>query len=389
MNRKTILLWLLWLLPAVLRAQIAPVWIPFEDFSFRKDTVSIVLVGDVMMHGPQSRDAFRVYEKSHPGARREEHSHYDFSTFFLHVKDRIAQADLAIANMEFTLAGPPFTGYPSFSAPDTYPEYIISCGFDVLLCANNHILDKGSEGLRRTIRIYDTLEASHDIVYTGVSKNEAEDLSRYPVFVVVKGVKLAIINFTYGTNSGPSSRWPKVNLMRKDDIARAIARAKEQHADILIAIPHWGVEYQQRHSREQGELARWMAAQGVDLIIGHHPHVVQDYELLEVTDAEKGLRRVPVLYSLGNAVSNQNDLEARLEALAEVKVAVHGRDKRVLPRPQVTFLWCTKPGMVENSYSVLPVREYLGREDLWRVKDDYKNMVNTYNQVKAKTGIED
>lgn len=389
MNWKNLLSGLLLVIPVTLSAQIERPWIPFEDFSFRKDTVSIVLIGDVMMHGPQSRDAFRVYSETHPGADRDNPHHYDFSTFFMHLKDRFTAADLAICNMEFPMAGPPYTGYPAFSAPDTYPDYIASCGFDVLLTANNHILDKGSAGLKRTIRVYDALEASTGIVYTGVSKDSADDEARYPVIVMVKGVKFAILNFTYGTNSGSDTRWPKVNLMHKDDIAKAIARAKAQHADVIIAIPHWGIEYQFRHNAQQGELARWLAKSGVDLIVGHHPHVVQDYELLTVTDGDGTVREVPVLYSLGNAVSNQNDLEARLEAMALVKVAVHGRIRKVLPRPGVSYLWCTKPRMVEDSYSVLPVKEYIGRQEEWRIREDYTNMVNTYRFVKSKTGIED
>ena len=389
MNWKTLFLTALLAVPTALGAQIQRPWIPFEEFSFRKDTVSIVLIGDVMMHGPQSRDAFRVYSETHPAANRDNPDHYDFSTFFMHLKDRFTAADLAICNMEFPLGGAPFTGYPAFSAPDSYPDYIASCGFDVMLTANNHILDKGSAGLRRTIRVYDALEASTGIIYTGVSKDSADDEARYPAIVMVKGVKFAILNFTYGTNSGSDSRWPKVNVMRKDDIAKAIDRAKAQQADIIMAIPHWGIEYQHRHNAQQGEMARWLAAQGVDLIVGHHPHVVQDYELLTVTDDDGTTREVPVLYSLGNAVSNQNDLPARLEAMALVKVAVHGRVRKVLPKPEVTFLWCTKPRMVEESYSVLPVREYLGKKEEWRVREDYTNMVNTYNFVKTKTGIED
>ena len=389
MNWKTLLAALLLAIPTALSAQIERPWIPFEEFSFRKDTVSIVLIGDVMMHGPQCRDAFRVYSETHPGANPDNPRHYDFSTFFMHLKDRFTAADLAICNMEFPLAGAPFTGYPAFSAPDSYPDYIASCGFDVMLAANNHILDKGSAGLRRTIRIYDALEASTGIVYTGISKDSADDEARYPAIVMVKGVKLAIINFTYGTNSGSDSRWPKVNVMNKEDIAKAIARAKEQHADIIMAIPHWGIEYQLRHSAQQGEMARWMAAQGVDIIIGHHPHVVQDYELIQVTEHDGTVREVPVLYSLGNAVSNQNDLQARLEAMALVKIAVHGRIRKVLPRPEVSFLWCTKPRMVEDSYSVLPVKEFLGKQGEWRIREDYNNMVNTYHFVKTKTGIED
>ena len=377
------------LLPALLHAQVESPWIPFEEFSFRRDTVSVLLIGDVMMHGPQSKDAFRMYAESHPAADRDNPKHYDFSTFFMHLKDRFAAADLSICNMEFPMAGPPFTGYPAFSAPDSYADYIVSCGFDVLLTANNHILDKGSAGLKRTIRVYDALEARSGIVYTGISKSSNDDRDRYPAIVVVKGVKIAIINFTYGTNTGSDSRWPKVNLMQKEDILRAIARAKEKRADVIMAIPHWGIEYQHRHSAQQGELARWMAREGVDIIIGHHPHVIQDYELLEVTGEDGTLRQVPVLYSLGNAVSNQNDLPARLEAMAEVRIAVHGRDRKVLPRPEVTYLWCTKPRMVEDSYSVVPVKEFIPQRGQWRVRDDYDNMIHTYKTVKGKTGIED
>ena len=108
-----------------------------------------------------------------------------------------------------------------------------------------------------------------------------------------------------------------------------------------------------------------------------------------MTDDDGTVREVPVLYSLGNAVSNQNDLPARLEAMALVKVAVHGRVRKVLPRPEITFLWCTKPRMVEESYSVVPVKEFLGKKEEWRIREDYTNMVNTYNFVKTKTGIED
>ena len=391
--KKTLpLLLLLAMLPSALTAQIRHTWIPYEDFadfSFRKDTVSIVLIGDVMMHGPQSKDAFRLYSESHPGANPNNSAHYDFSTFFMHLKDRFQAADLAICNMEFPLAGAPYTGYPAFSAPDSYADYIVSCGFDVLLAANNHILDKGSAGLRRTIRTYDAIEASSEVVYTGISKDSADDDARYPAIVIVKGVKIAILNFTYGTNAGSDSRWPKVNLTHKDDILKAIGRAKEQNADLIIAIPHWGTEYQQRHSAQQGDLARWMAARGVDLIVGHHPHVVQDFELITVTRDDGEIHQVPVLYSLGNAVSNQNDLITRLEAMAEFKVAVHGMDKKLLPEPEITFLWCTKPRMVEDSYSVLPVKDFIEKKDEWRIQSDYTNMVETYKNVKKKTGIED
>ena len=99
------------------------------------------------------------------------------------------------------------------------------------------------------------------------------------------------------------------------------------------------------------------------------------------------MKTVPVVYSLGNAVSNQNDLPARIEGCVTLKVVSHRGRARVLPDPGLELLWCTKAGMVDDGYSVLPVREYLGRQDVWKVPEDYTKMVSTYEYVRKRLGI--
>ena len=136
------------------------------------------------------------------------------------------------------------------------------------------------------------------------------------------------------------------------------------------------------HSAYQEELARFMAGEGVDLIVGAHPHVAQDIMTIKTRDKE-----VPVIYSLGNAVSNQNDLIARLELSLTVKIALHRNGELEMMSPKPEFLWCTKPGTVEDSYCVVRVKAETGRKKEWRNPSDHEKMMTTYEKVKKATHI--
>ncbi len=354
-----------------------------DFFSHRPDTLSLFFLGDVMSHGAMMKSAFSEYRKSHPEARSDRHECYKYDSFFSRLQNQIASVDVAICNMEFPLAGPPFSGYPSFSGPDSYLDYLEKTGFDVILLANNHILDKGDAGLERTIRVCNDLENRTKARYTGVFSNSEDRDSRYPLIIESRGVRIAILNFTYGTNSGGKKAFPGVNRISRDEIKRAIQRAKERDCDIIIALPHWGNEYQMTHSPYQEELARYMAKEGVDLIVGAHPHVAQDIMRIKTQDKE-----VPVIYSLGNAVSNQNDLIARLELSLTVKIALHRNGNLEMLPPKPEFLWCTKPGTVDDSYCVVRVKDEAGRKDKWRNPADHDKMMATYQKVKKATNIQ-
>ena len=343
---------------------------------FNPDTLTIRVLGDVMMHSAQ-------ISKAHKGG-----SDYDFSSYFSLIEDQIKEADIAIANMEFTLAGEPYSGYPCFSAPDAFADYLADCGFDIFLTANNHIFDKGAKGAQRTIEIYRQLEADNGIRFTGLAADENELKKNNPLIIKAKGIKLAMLNATYGTNLGSGALWPKTNyLASKTEMESALSKAEDADADMTIVFPHWGTEYVLKHSARQEETALWLAEKGADMIIGAHPHVIQDFQVLDTHG--KGGRRVPVAYSLGNAVSNMSAKDTQLELMATIRIVLHGNgDVETLPI-EFTYLWCSRPGGYNDSYTVVPVADFIGRKDEWLGPWEYDKMVNTYIYVKEQTEIED
>ena len=301
-------------------------------------------------------------------------SSYDFSTFFSLIKDDIESADIAIGNMEFTLGGQPYSGYPSFSAPDGIENYLAECGFDILLLANNHIFDKGAAGAARTLEKLRTLQQTHDILFTGLAGSEEELEQTTPLIIQCNGISIALINCTYGTNVGCGKSWPKTNYIgEKARIEEAFNKAKEAEADFIIALPHWGTEYSIWHSEKQESTARWMIECGADAIIGAHPHVIQDYQ---------EINGVPVAYSLGNAVSNMSATNTQLELMATIRIVRHSNGDLEMMTPTFKYLWCSLPGGYNNGYTVIPVEEFLDKRELWHGKWDYDKMKNTYNRIK-------
>ena len=331
---------------------------PAMPLAHGADTAEVMVIGDVMMHTRQLE--------------------YDHREFLQGIAPALRAADCAVANMEFALGGPPYSGYPAFSTPDSYAEYVRDdCGVDVFLTANNHILDKGRAGLTRTLNVYDTLGVRH----SGAAADSLRLVSDYPLILTVKGIRIAFINFTYGTNnpSKPSGPWPRVNLMRREDVKAAIGRARERRADFIVALPHWGVEYELKHSTQQQEWAEWLVDEGVDAIVGAHPHVVQD------TVHIKG---VPVIYSVGNAISNMSARNTRLGFAVTLRFASDpATGSKTMLEPELRFIWCTLPGTLTKGYRTIFVDEYLSRRSDWLSHSDYDNMVATLKRVSAAAGI--
>lgn len=326
---------------------------------FSSDTVSIFIIGDVMMHTPQLNRDHRM--------------------FLRHIAPEMQKADFAVANMEFPLGGPPYTGYPAFSAPDYMLEYLTECGNDVILTANNHIFDKGRKGLERTLAHLHT--AKDSVLFTGTYSNSDESLSLNPLILEKDDLKIALINFTYGLNGGPQEGYPNVNYMDKDSISVYIERAKGSNADFIVALPHWGDEYELRHNQMQEKWAEWLAGQGVDAIVGSHPHVVQDTAHINGT---------AVIYSMGNAVSNMSAENTRLELAVVLRFVRDGwSGRKTMLEPELRFMWCTLPGKLTDSYATIFVKDWTGRRSEWKSPSDYDNMMETYKRVKVSTGVED
>ena len=339
---------------------------PLEPFRplFSEDTLTICILGDIMMHSAQISNAERS------------DSSYDFKSYFHLLEDKIRKADIAVANMEFTLSGEPYTGYPCFSAPDALADYLAECGFDVFLAANNHIFDKGTKGAERTIEVYRELKQNKGIRFTGIAGNDQELKNNNPLMLRFKGISIALMNFTYGTNLGLGTHWPKTNYIgEKEKITEAFDAARANGADYIIALPHWGTEYRLKHSKEQEDFARWLSQQGADFIIGAHPHVVQDIGMIDGT---------PVAYSLGNAVSNMSAANTQLELMATIRI-VRQTNGDLLALPlESEYLWCSRPGGFNEYYTVVPVAEYIGKEELWANSYDYDKMISTYERVRKE-----
>lgn len=343
---------------------------------FSEDTVTIRILGDVMMHEKQIRHAYEA-------------GTYDFSSYFSLIADDIKEADISIANMEFTLAGEPYSGYPCFAAPDSFADYLAGCGFDVFLTANNHIFDKGTAGAERTLKIYRELNRTKGIMFTGLASDESEYEDVTPLMIRRKGIRFAFINATYGTNLGLQSHWPQTNyLSARTRLEAAFSKAEEEDADLILALPHWGTEYVLRHAPGQEKEAEWMAENGADMIIGAHPHVIQDFQVIEL-DRGCGKERIPVAYSLGNAVSNMSAANTQMGLMATIRIVrENDGDLHILPM-EFTYLWCSRPGGYDDGYTVIPVAEFIGRMDEWKGAWDYEKMVSTYRHVSTETGIKD
>lgn len=324
------------------------------------DTTELLIVGDVMMHARQLEFDHRLFLSEVAGAMRG--------------------ADICAANMEFSLAGEPYSGYPSFSAPDSYAEYLADeCGVDLFLLANNHVLDKGIPGLERTLGRYEELERKYDTAYTGAASDREDDFCRNPLILRRGHLKLAFLNFSYGSNRPQGKEYPRLILREREDIRERIRSARKQGADFIIALPHWGVEYSLEHSSVQQEWAELLVSEGVDLIVGSHPHVVQD---------SCHIKGVPVIYSTGNFISNMSAVNTRLGMAVRVKFICrrNGEEKSML-EPELEFSWCSLPGMLSDNYKTIWIKEWATRKSEWLTPYDFENMIATYNRVSQATGI--
>ena len=281
-------------------------------------TADLMFTGDLMCRAGQQTTAL------------EKHGEYRFDESYSYVKVIFHKQDLVMGNLETTLcARAPYMsekksadGRPNDNAPATYLAALRYAGFDALAMANNHNCDTGVYGILDTI---DNVE-SYEFVHTGTFARKGEQ--RF-VLVEVNGIKLAFISFaTYYnakdknfTEEGQKVLLNKYSTFR---VKRYVEQARKLGAEFVIAYIHWGKEFTHELTEMQEKRARYMAEQGVDYIIGSHPHALQRYDVIETEDG----RRVPVYYSLGNFVSNMPKEITKDTAIVKVKLG-RGEDGKV------------------------------------------------------------
>ena len=304
-------------------------------FAHPVDTLSLLFVGDLMQH------------KGQINAARVSSGRYDYKDCFSYVSHEIKRADLAVGNLEVPLGGRPYTGYPAFSAPDEYLYAIRNAGFDVMLLSNNHCLDRGSRGLKRTVHMLDSLRMLH----TGVFRDSLERVNRYPLLVEKKGFRIVFLNYTYGTNGVKANPPAKVNYIDKGQILKDVVKARLMRPDVIIACMHWGIEYQLLPRKQEKELARWMIDLGVDHVIGSHPHVVQPLEV--VSDSITPERHL-IAYSLGNFISNMSAPNTDGGMVVKVVLKKVAGLTRMISS-NYAFVWTSRPSINgKGQYFVYP-----------------------------------
>lgn len=273
-------------------------------------TFTLAAIGDIMCHNSQFKDAYN-----------SETSTYDFSYVFDNISTYTKTADLCVGNLETTFAGEEkgYSGYPQFNTPDNLAYELKGIGLDVLTTAGNHALDTGYTGLSRTIDVLKDADISHLGTYQ--SQEEQDKV----LIKFVKGLKIAFVNYTYGTNGipVPKDKTYCVNLINKELISKQLDVAKSQDPDIIIACMHWGNEYQTKQNSTQMELADFLIQNGADIILGTHPHVLQPYEKRTVNLEDGSTRNGFVAYSLGNFISDQNAKYTRSSIILDLTITKH------------------------------------------------------------------
>ena len=250
-------------------------------------TVTLAMVGDVLLHTPVEESC------------QAEDGSYDFSSLFANVKDEVQAADIAIVNQEVIIGGEELgvSGYPSFNAPYEVADALAETGFDVILHGTNHAMDQGKKGITNCLSNW---EKKHpDIKILGI--NKSQDAQDSVTVLAQNGIKIAVLNYTYGLNgiALPSDMPYAVNLLDEEKVKADIASAKEQ-SDFVVVCPHWGTEYSLQPDSMQKKWTKIFAESGVDLVLGTHPHVIEPIEWVE--DETTG-HQMLVYYSLGNFVN--------------------------------------------------------------------------------------
>jgi poly-gamma-glutamate synthesis protein (capsule biosynthesis protein) len=310
------------------------------------ETVSLIFAGDIMGHSPQYKAAYNARNNS-----------FNYDICFKSVKSYIQSADFAIANLEVPIAGKPYSGYPNFSSPDELLDALKNAGFKVLLTGNNHVLDRGKVGLERTIKQLEKRNLRHLGSYIDINQRD----SIYPIVLESKGLKIAILNCTYGTNAHQVSNPNLVNYIDSAEIINDIKDLDRFGVDFKIMTVHWGTEYELQANQTQRSLAQFFANHGINLVIGSHPHVVQNAEILYGKDSIQ----VPVIYSLGNYISNQR-LQNQ-DGGVMVKVEIDTKTKSLI---KTSFLpvWVYRGTLNgDYQYHLIPTKDYFEKPTFFKL----------------------
>jgi poly-gamma-glutamate capsule biosynthesis protein CapA/YwtB (metallophosphatase superfamily) len=313
--------------------------------------LSLVFAGDVMGHDEQITGSWDPSGNT-----------YNYEPAFRYVSSFIKQADIAICNLEVTLAGPPYKGYPQFSSPDDLAKAARDAGFDLFIQANNHALDRGPSGFKRTLHMLDSLH----IIHAGTYTDPQSSFRNHPLILEKNNIRIALLNYTYGTNGITIVKPYVINRIDTLQIKRDLEKARQADPDFIIVTIHWGDEYERIENSTQQKLAGLILRNGANAIIGSHPHVIQPIRFFSGADSAD--QRI-VVFSLGNFVSNQRAQYKDGGILAELRL-IKVKGKTVLKHFSYLPTWVYRddlPG--KSTFYVVPVSLYENNPLLFNFKD--------------------
>ena len=313
----------------------------------------LVFVGDAMQH------------QSQLDAARSKGGVYDYSECFEQVRPYVESADLAVVNLETTLGGKNYTGYPMFCSPDSYARALKDAGFDLFLLANNHMLDRRDRGVKRTVSVLDSMKVLH----VGAYADKEYRSKNLPLVKDVKGFKVAFLNYTYGTNGIPVQGDVVIDYIDLDKMKSDVAAARKAGAELVAVCVHWGVEYSLLPTAAQKRLADKIAALDVDMIIGGHPHVIEPMEMRERADGRKQF----LVYSLGNFISGMRTADTRGGAMTRVTLERDSLGKAYVADANYRLVFVASPGNGGKNYRLVEAaKEGPAGTEHWR-KSFYSN----------------
>ena len=347
-----------------------------EDITF-----TLATTGDIMCHNTNFLDAYNSSTKS-----------YDFSYYFTDIKQYLQEADITVGNLETTLSGAKrgYSGYPTFNTPEILAKNLKSAGFNVVSTANNHCMDKGYSGIESTIKFLDEADLAHTGTFK--SKKDQETI----LIKNVKGVNIAFLSFTYGTNGipVPKDKSYAVNLIDKSLIKSQIELAKKENPDLICVSMHWGIEYQTKANKEQEKLADFLFKNGVDIILGNHSHVPQQMEKREIKLDDGTTKDGFVIYSLGNFMANQNKQYTNDSAILKLEITKHkGEGKITIDKATYTPTYMYKnPSKSTKKFKILDInteiKKYESKASGAVSKSLYNTLVTERKNIKRIIGNE-
>lgn len=322
------------------------------------DTLNMLFLGDIMQHSSQLQSSYRgVGDRTDPNS-------YSYLPYFKYLESYFQKNHIVAANMETTFAPAPYSGYPVFCSPSSLARDAMKAGVNLFFAANNHSVDKGSRGLKETISLYEKL----DILYTGIYLDESHEGVCHPLIIEKKGIKVAVLNYTYGTN-GIDVPWPYVvKQLDSAAVKKDLLKASLLEPDCIIVSVHWGDEYKTSSGRRQKKWEALFYKYGANLVIGSHPHVPQ-----EVVSYKDSIGRVKAItaFSLGNAISNMSAKNTRIGIMLEVKLIKEAYTGNTwFDKPDIHYIWTSRPRATGGYYTIIPIKDYLQNPGNYNVKGE-------------------